>query len=26
VVGGGPNSDGIEEALRLVREQRAAWQ
>jgi alanyl-tRNA synthetase len=26
VVGGGPNSDGIEEALDLVREQRAAWQ
>jgi alanyl-tRNA synthetase len=26
VVGGGPNSEGIEEALRLVREQRAAWE
>jgi len=26
VVGGGPNSEGIEEALRLVHEQRAAWE
>jgi alanyl-tRNA synthetase len=25
VVGGGPNADGIEEALRLVREQAATW-
>ena len=25
VVGGGPNADGVDEALRLVREQAATW-